>query len=316
MRYILHRLIVTLPTLVGALTVLFLVLRLLPGDPAELMVGDYASEEEIAAVRHDLGLDRPIWEQYVVYLTDTVQLDFGNSYRTRQPVMQRVLDAFPHTLALAAAGLLWAGVLGVLAGITASLRRNTILDYGVMATAMLGMAMPIFTVGIFLILIFSVRLGWLPVIGAGEFSDPLNYMRSLILPSIAVGSHGWAIVARVTRSSVLETMSEGYVRTARAKGLAERSVVYGHVMRNALIPVVTILGVRAIQLLGGTVITETLFVRPGVGRLLVESIFARDYTQIQGTIAFFVVLFVLVNLLVDLCYGLIDPRIRQARSAA
>lgn len=312
MRYLLSRLIVTVPTLLGILTVVFLVLRVLPGDPAELMLGTAATQEQVANLRTQLGLDRPLLVQYFDFLSKVVRGDFGDSYRTRRPVMGEVFNAFPHTFFLALASVILSCVLGVWSGTLSALRRNSMVDYVVTATAMLGISMPIFTIGIVLIWVFSNWLGWFPILGAGDLGKPLEYAWHLVLPTLALGASGWASVGRVARSSILDILNEDYVRTARAKGLSERAINYGHVLRNALVPIITIVGLRMGVLLGGTVITETLFVRPGIGRLLVQAIFERDYPQIEATVAFFAVIFVAVNLLVDMSYATVDPRIRRA----
>lgn len=308
--YVARRLLIAVPTLLGILTIVFLFVRLVPGDPARAILGQYATPANVEAMNTALGLDRPLLEQYLGFMGRAVQLDFGRSFQTRQQVTTRITDALPYTLQLAAGALLVAILIGIPAGMVAAIRRNTPLDLGVTMFALLGISMPNFWLGMLLLLTFSVWLGWLPITGAGTAGDPFTVMRYLLLPSITLGTAEAGTLMRMTRSSMLEVMGLDFVRTARAKGLGELRIIFRHVLRNSLIPVVTILGLNLGRLIGGTVIVESLFVRPGIGRVMVDAMVARDYPQIQGTVAFFAIAIIAVNLLVDLAYGLLDPRIK------
>lgn len=310
--YIVKRLVSAIPTFLGAITVVFFIMRFIPGDAALLMLGDNPSQEAYEALRRRLGLDQPLLVQYGAYMLDIVQGDFGRSIRTSRPVMEEVLRVLPFTAALAITGTVIGSTLGMAMGILAGTRRNTRLDYLISVVSLTGVSMPIFTIGIILLVAFSYELRWLPAIGAGDAGSPLDQLRHLALPSLALGISASAIVARMTRSSVLESLHQDYVRTARAKGLRSRTINYKHVLKNAMIPVVTVVGLNFGRLLSGTVITETLFVRPGLGRLLIDALYARDYPQVEAAIAFFALAFIVVNLLVDLSYAALDPRIQYS----
>lgn len=302
----------TIPTLLGVLTVVFILMRLVPGDPAALMLGDRASAEALEQLRVDLGTDQPLAAQYVSYMADVLRGDFGTSIRTRRPVVSEVFRVFPHTLILAVAATIIGTLVGMGLGIVAAMRRNTVIDYAVTTLSLAGTAMPIFLIGMIFLVVFSFRLQWFPVISSAGFDDPGNLLRQLVLPASALGLSAAALIARMTRSSLLEVMEQDYLRTARAKGATARTLLFRHALRNALIPIVTVIGLNFGRLLGGTIITETLFVRPGIGRLLIDSIYARDYPQVEALIATFALAFVLVNLLVDITYGAIDPRVQYA----
>ena len=310
--FVAKRLLSAIPTLVGILTVVFLFVRLVPGDPAQAILGEYATPDNLAAMRESLGLNAPLHQQYLNFMGDAFTLDFGRSFQTRQAVTERIADALPYTVNLGLAALVVALVVGIPAGLFAALRRNTPVDYSVTVFALLGISMPNFWLGMLLIVLFSVQLGWFPLTGAGVAGDPLQALYYLVLPAITLGTAEAGVIMRMTRSTMLETLSQDYVRTAHAKGLGNVTVVLRHALRNSLIPVVTIIGLNLGRLIGGTVIIESLFVRPGLGRIMVDAMVARDYPQIQGTVAFFAVLIVLVNLLVDLSYGLLDPRIKYS----
>jgi peptide/nickel transport system permease protein len=308
--YVAQRILAAVPTFIGVVTLVFLVMRLIPGDPALLILGDSATPESVAALRAQMGLDQPVLVQYWNYLVGVVSGDFGTSLRTSRPVFAEVTRLLPFTAVLAVAGIAVGAILGITAGVIAALRRNTVIDYVVSGVATVGVAMPVFTIGIILLVVFAYNLGWLPSIGAGDMSRPAEAARHLVLPALALGISSMSIIARMTRSSVLEILSLDFVRTAFAKGLAPRTITTKHVMKNAMIPVVTILGLSFGRLMSGTVITETLFVRPGLGRLLIDSIYARDYPQVEATVAFFAVSFIVINLVVDLTYAALDPRIQ------
>lgn len=290
-------------------TAVFLGIRLVPGDPAEMMLGDYATPESLAEMRCYLGLDKPLVVQYLSYLGQLGRLDLGHSLRSGRPVSRMILEVLPYTLELVAAGMLLAVVLGLPVGIGAARRQGSWFDASLTVCAVIGVSMPAFWFGMVLILLFGVWLHWFPVLGAGGGSAA-DRLLHLVLPAAAVGLRQMAMVARVTRASMLECMREDYVRTARAKGLSEAIVTYKHVLRNAGIPVITTVGLQMGILLGGTVVTETLFARPGLGKLLVDSVLRRDYPMVQGLILVWGVLVVAINMVTDVFYGVLDPRVR------
>ncbi|WP_243030657.1 nickel ABC transporter permease [Thermus altitudinis] len=301
--YALRRLLIAVPTLFGVVLLVFLMVRLAPGDPAVLLAGEFATPETLEAIRARYGLDRPLPEQFLIYLGALLQGDLGESARSRRPVLEEIKTYFPNTVELASAAILVALLTGIPLGILAALRPGSGLDLGVMVLALIGVSMPVFWFGLLAILIFSVQLGWFPVAGKGTLAH-------LVLPAITLGVNATALLARMTRGALLEVLSQDYIRTARAKGLAERVVVFKHALRNALIPVVTVAGLEFGSLLAGAVITETIFAWPGLGQLLVGSILARDYPVVQGAVLLVATTFILVNLLVDLLYAWIDPRVR------
>lgn len=301
--YLLKRVVLALPVLLGVSIVVFTMIRLIPGDPAQLMAGQAATQEIIAEIRRDLGLDRPIVVQYAFFLRNAVRGDLGRSLFNRAPVTEELALRFPRTARLGLASILVAVAIGVPAGIISATRHLSWIDSVVMVVALAGVSMPVFWLGLNLILIFAVRLQWLPAIGHEGW-------RHLILPAVTLGAASAAIIARMTRSAMLEVLRQDYVRTARAKGVAEPSVIGRHALRNALIPVVTVVGLQLGTLLGGAVLTESVFAWPGVGRLLVDAVLARDYPIIQGTVLLIAATFVLLNVLVDVLYAVLDPRIR------
>jgi peptide/nickel transport system permease protein len=303
LNYIIKRLFSTVPVLIGISLLLFFMLRMLPGDPAQVLAGQMATPEEIENIRQQLGLDRPIYEQYAVYLSRLVQFDLGRSARTRNPVTQEIWARLPNTLLLAVVAITLACLFGIPAGIISAVRPYSWIDYLVTTSALFGMSMPVFWLGLMLVVVFAVILKWLPAGGTGSWQH-------VILPSITLAAFVVAFIARMTRSTMLETLSQDFTTTARSKGLQERVVVIKHAFKNALIPIITVVGLQFGLLLGGAVLTETVFAWPGLGRLIVDSILARDYPVIQGTILIFGLLYIMVNLVVDLIYALVDPRIR------
>jgi peptide/nickel transport system permease protein len=302
-RYILYRLILTVFVLLGVSIVVFFIIRLVPGDPAELLADQWATKEDIEQLRRDMGLDKPVTVQYLRFMDRILHGDLGNSIITKMPVAEEIAARFPSTLKLAVTGTVIAIVIGTLAGTISAVRPYSILDNIAMILALLGVSTPAFWLGLMFILVFSVHLGWFPAMGAAT-------PKHLILPSLTLGLLTAGVIARQSRSSMLQTLQEDYIVTARSKGLLERVVVYRHALKNALIPVVTIVGLQFGRLLGGTVLVESVFSWPGMGRLLVDAIFTRDYPIIQGAVLIFAMTFALVNLGVDLLYGSIDPRIR------
>ncbi len=306
LRYVAQRLIQAIPILLGVSIVVFGVLYLLPGDPVSAMLaGSGASAETIAGVRREMGLDQPIVVQYGRFLSRALRGDFGRSFTQRRPVSALIGEQFPRTLELAAASLLIGIVLGFALGIVAAAYHKTWLDTVSTGAALLGISVPQFFLGLVLILIFSYRLGWFPVTGQGGLAR-------LVLPATVLGLGSAAFFARLVRTNLLETMRQDYVTTARSKGLPERVVLLRHALRNALIPVITALGLQVGWLLSGAAVTEVVFARPGIGRLLVDAILAQDFPLVQGIILFVTFIYVLVNLLVDIGYAVVDPRIRHA----
>ena len=301
--YIIRRLLITVLLLLAITVIIFTMVRLVPGDPAVLMAGQGATKEQIELNRIRLGLDKHPVEQYVIFMGNLLRGDMGISTRTKEPVVDELRRGLPNTIRLALAAMVIAIIFGVSAGVIAGIKRNSIFDYASMLLALFGLSMPVFWLGLMLMLLFSVHLGWLPATGAYTW-------KHLILPAFTLGVASTAIIARMTRSSMLEVIRLDYVRTARAKGLAERLVVGRHALKNALIPVVTVIGLQMGLLLGGAVLTEIVFAWPGVGRLMVDAILARDYPVIQGVVLAIAGMFILVNLVVDIIYVYLDPRIR------
>jgi ABC-type dipeptide/oligopeptide/nickel transport system permease component len=302
-RYLSLRVLLALPALWLIVTTVFLLVHIIPGDPVQQMLGEGARAEDLEQLRHSLGLDRPISVQYGHYLLGVLRGNLGESFRFQQPVTRVVLSHYPATLELAFVALLVCVAISIPAGIYAAERRGTAADHTVGVFTLFGLSVPNFALGPVLILIFSVILGWLPVSGRGGAAH-------LILPAITLGAALAAILTRMVRSSVIEELSSDYVRTARAKGLSESQVLFRHAFRNALIPILTILGLQFGTLLAGAIVTETIFSWPGIGRLAVQAISARDYPLLQGCILLIAVSYVAVNLLTDMIYALVDPRVR------
>jgi peptide/nickel transport system permease protein/oligopeptide transport system permease protein len=301
-RYILRRLLSMTPVLFGVSVVIFLILRLVPGDPARLVAGLDATQEGVKIIRSSLGLDRPLPVQYLAWLGNVFRGDLGRSTRTHRPVTQELGLALPATVELTLCATVVAVLIGVTAGTTAAVRRNSFFDYGSMVVALLGVCTPSFWLGLMLMLVFAVKLDLFPTTGRGG-------LENLVLPAVTLGTDAAAIIARVTRSSMLEVLGMDYIRTAHAKGLSERAVVLRHAVKNALIPVTTVIGPEFGYLLAGAVVTETVFAYPGVGWLLVEAIGFRDYPVIQGALLLLAMQFALVNLVVDVLCAVVDPRI-------
>ena len=331
LRFVVRRLVLLVPILLGLSILLFLWIRALPGGPAESLLGERATPEAIEQIERTYGLDRPIWEQYWRYLQNLAQGDLGTSIASRRPVTEEIQRRFPATIELAMAAMLFAVAFGVPLGFVAAKRHGSPVDHGSLLVSLLGISIPVFFLAILLKYVFAVELGLLPTIGRQDVlidaehptgfyvldgiitlnpEATLDAIAHLILPAIALGSIPLAIIARITRSSVLDVQNEDYVRTARAKGLAPRIVDRRHVFRNAMLPVVTIIGLQTGLLLSGAILTETVFAIPGMGSWLANAIEVRDYPVLQGGILFIAVIFVLVNLVVDVSYAYLDPRIR------
>jgi dipeptide transport system permease protein len=334
-QFIFRRFLVVVPTFIGVTLLAFALIHMIPGDPVLILVGERRLDPVFyQQALHRLGLDMPLWQQYLVYLSKLVRLDLGNSIVTHEPVLREFLTLFPATLELSFCALLFAIVVGLPAGILAAVKRGKPTDHVVMGGALAGYSMPIFWWGLILIMVFSVYLGWTPVSGriSLEFDIPpvtglmlidtllsgdegafASAVSHLILPSIVLGTIPLAVIARMTRSSMLEVLREDYVRTARAKGLSPARVVLVHALRNALMPVVTIIGLQVGTLLAGAVLTETIFSWPGIGKWLIDSISRRDYPVVQSGILLVATMIIGVNLLVDVLYGVINPRVRHAK---
>lgn len=303
-KYLAGRLLQTVPTVFLVTVAVFLMLHLTPGDPAEVFLGDKRSSPELLEkVREDMGLNRPLHVQYLSYMGNALRGDLGRSLQTNVPVMEQILNRLPWTIELAAAALLIAAVFGISLGIIAALNHNTVIDTLAMALALVGISMPVYWSSLLLILLFAVQLRVLPAIGQGG-------VERLILPATALALVSAGSLARMVRSSMLEALNQEFVLTARAKGISERRVVIRHVLRNALIPVVTILGLMLGNMLSGAVITETIFARLGIGQKYVEAVLQKDFTMVQGTTLFIALMYVFVNIVVDIVYAFIDPRIR------
>ena len=302
LNYVTRRLVAAVPTLLGVSVVVFMMVRLLPGDPARIVAGLLATESDVEHIRHQLGLDQPAPVQYAAFLGRLLHFDLGTSVRSGQPVTSEVLARLPWTVELAVTSIAVAAAVGIGGGMLAALYHNQKLDALISAVMLFGISMPVYWFGLMLIVVFAITLKWLPAAGS---QDPGAW----ILPTLTLAAFSVALIARMTRSAMLDVMRTNYVRTARAKGLVERAIVYGHALRNALLPIVTVVGHQFGTLLGGAVLTETVFGWPGMGQLLVDALFARDYPVVQGIVLTFSALFILVNLAVDVLYGVIDPRI-------
>jgi ABC-type dipeptide/oligopeptide/nickel transport system permease component len=302
-RYILKRLAMLIPVLFGVTIVSFSLLQIVPGDPAVLLAGEDANPDFIEAVRKEYGFDQPLYVQYFRFISHAVQGDFGISIRNREPVINLLKQRFAFTVQLSFLSILIAAFIGLIAGVISATRQYSIFDNLSMVGALFGISMPIFWLGLLLMLVFSVYLGWFPAGGSGG-------LKHLILPAIALGAASAAVIARMTRASMLEVVRQDYIRTARANGLREWVVIYKHALKNAMIPVITVFGLEFGYMLGGAVLTETVFSLPGVGRLMVEGIFQRDYAVVQSSMLLVAATFVLVNLLTDIAYAFFDPKIR------
>jgi peptide/nickel transport system permease protein len=329
--YIIRRLLGLIPVLLGISVLVFLFLRLIPGDPALVLLGERGTTEQLNALREKMGLNKPLWEQYFIFLRQLLSGDLGNSAISLIPVKDDLVRRWPATFELAVAAMVFATLVGIPAGIIAAVRKNSLVDSSSTALSLIGVSIPIFWLGLMLKYLFAINLQWLPAssrlsndasvafksISGFFLIDSLiqrqyvgDVVAHLVLPAIALGTIPLAILTRITRSAMLEVLNQDYVRTARAKGVAERIVVWRHALKNALLPVITIIGLQFGALLGGAILTETIFVWPGIGGWVYEGILNRDYPVVQGGVIFIATTFVLINLLVDLSYSLLDPRIQ------
>jgi glutathione transport system permease protein len=308
--FIFRRLLMAIPVLVGVSILVFLIVHLAPGDPAEIVAGPTAPQDVVEDVRRQLGLDQPFYVQYGLYVSRAVQGDLGRSLVTRRSVSEEIRRTFPNTLELVIVSSVWSILAAIPLGVLAAVKRNSIFDKLSMAVALFGISFPIFFIGLIVLWVFAAYLGWLPISGRGGSLLTLDGWRHIALPAFTLGYFQVAALARVIRSSMLEVLGQDFVRTARAKGLKQRTVVYRHALRNAMMPAVTVIGIQFGILLGGAVVTETIFSWPGVGRMIVGAINYRDFPMVQGPILVLAAAFVLINLLVDLTYAILDPRIR------
>jgi len=329
--FILKKLAQVIPTLLGLSVLIFLMIHMVPGDPAEMMLGERANENSLRELRHQLGLDQPLYVQYGKFMGRLVQGDLGRALRTNEKITKEIKEHFPATLELSMVAIIIAIVLGMLAGIISATKQYSIFDYGSMLLSLVGVSMPIFWLGLVLMIIFSIKLAWLPLSGRLSYDIVLEPITNLylvdsllqgnwaafkdalwhiIMPAITLSTVPMAIIARMTRSSMLEVLRQDYIRTAKAKGLAPRIIHYKHALRNALIPVVTIIGLQFSILLGGAILTETIFAWPGIGSWLLNAVYARDFNAVQGGTMLIALVFVLINVLVDITYAWINPRIK------
>jgi ABC-type dipeptide/oligopeptide/nickel transport system permease component len=311
LRYILQRLALSIPVFLGVVTIVFFVVRVIPGDPAVAALGDYASKEAVEALRRQMGLDEPLPLQYVHFLGNLVQGDLGKSMITGSPVRREVGHALPYTLELTVLAILIGSLLGIPTGVYTAIRRNRMADYIGRILSLTGLSVPAFYLGILLILLLAIYLRWLPAVGGGGMDDLKENVSHLILPALTLGLVMTASVARLARSAMLNVLRQDYVRTARAKGLKERVVYLRHALRSALIPIVSVTGIWAVSLIGDSVTVEVVFARPGLGKMMVGAILQRDYTALQSIMVVYTCFVVVINLLVDLIYGWVDPRIRH-----
>lgn len=332
-KYIAKRLILLLPVILGVSILAFFVMHMFQTDPATLILGQHATTDQINALREQLGLNKPIVIQYFDFINGIFHGTFGESLMTKTPVFEELLSRFPATIELAVTSIILASIFGIIMGVISAIKQNSIVDYICMIVSLLGVSMPIFWLGLILILVFGVNLHWLPVSGRiqiglepekitgfylldsllkGNMESFKSAVMHLILPAVALASYSTAIIARMTRSTMLEVVRQDYIRTARAKGILERPIIFTHALKNALIPVITVIGLQFGSLLGGAVLTETIFSWPGVGKYTVDAILNTDYPVVQGAVMMMATIFVLVNLVVDLVYALIDPRIKYS----
>lgn len=309
-KYLIKTLLTITPTLFGVVTIVFLLIHISPGDPALTILGPYATSESVQELRKSLGLDQPLYTQYLKYVGGLLRGDMGKSIVTDQPVLLETLRPLPYTIQLALSGVLISIILGIPIGVISAVRRNTFLDYLIRASSISGISVPVFFLAILFLYFFSYKLGWFPTIGVGDTSNWLSLVYHLVLPALTIGITMAVLIMRLTRSCMLEVLSQDYIRTARAKGLTEKRVILTHALTNALLPIVTVVGISIGQLLGGAILTEMVFARQGVGKLLMDAILSRDYPQVQGTVLIFACAVIFVNVIVDFIYRFLDPRIK------
>lgn len=309
-RHIVRRLLLAIPTLLAVFTVIFIIVRVAPGDPATAALGDYASAEAVAALRERMGLNAPLWQQYLTFLGDLARGDLGRSLITQKPVIEQISFVLPYTLELTLASVLIGLVLGIPIGAITAIRRNTATDYIGRLLSLAGLSVPAFYLAVILIFVFAVKVDLFPAVGSAPFSEPFRNLHYLVLPSLTLGLIETAYIARMTRSVMLSVLSDDYVRTARAKGLQEWVVLVQHALRAALIPIVSLVGIFAISLIGSSVLVEEVFARPGLGKLMVGATKQKDYTTLQAIMVVYSLIIVVINLVTDMVYTLVDPRVR------
>ncbi|MBN2073344.1 MAG: ABC transporter permease [Actinobacteria bacterium] len=310
-RYILKRILMAIPVIILVSILTFSLMHLAPGDPVQILLGIYSDPVLVQTLQEQLNLDKPIIVQYFLWAGNVLRGDLGVSFRSKTPVISMILERYPRTLLLSGLGLSLSVFFSIIMGVIAASRRNSAIDISVITIAIIGISIPQFVMGILLILFFGVFLKWLPVMGYVPFiQNPLESLRHLILPAFSLGIVEASLTARMTRSEVLEILGQDFIKTARAKGLKEKAVIFKHALKNALVPVVTIIGVQFAFLMGGTVIIEQIFVYPGLGRLIVEAIFNRDYPVVQGVILFTSTVFIFINIVVDITYTVLNPKVR------
>jgi ABC-type dipeptide/oligopeptide/nickel transport system permease component len=308
-RYVATRLVLSIPILLAVFTLVFFVVRVIPGDPAVAALGDYASQEAVEALRERMGLNEPLIVQYFRFLSSLLRGDLGNSMITGKPISEQVSYALPFSVELTLLSILVGTILGVPLGVFTAVKRNSFFDYLGRVVSLVGLSVPAFYFGILLILLFAIKIDLFPAVGGGDLKDPLDNLSHLVLPSLTLGLIMTTSVTRLSRSAMLNVLSEDYVRTARAKGLQERVVIVKHALRSAMVPIVSVVGLWAASLIGDSVMTEIVFSRPGLGKMLVGAIMQRDYAALQSIMVIYAGFVVIINLITDLIYGLVDPRI-------
>lgn len=311
-RHIARRLLLAIPTLLAVFTIIFIIVRIAPGDPAVAALGDYASAEAVEAMRERMGLNAPLWQQYLTFLGDLARGNLGSSLISGKPVTEQIAFVLPYTLELTLAAILIGLILGIPTGVITAIRRNTATDYVGRALSLLGLSFPAFYLGILLMFFFAVKLDLFPAVGSAPFSEPAQNLQYLVLPALTLGLIETAYIARMTRSVILTILSDDYIRTARAKGLAEWIVLLKHALRAALIPIVSLVGIFAISLIGSSVLVEEVFARPGLGKLMVGATKQKDYTMLQSIMVVYALIIVIINMVVDIIYTYVDPRVRYS----
>lgn len=310
LRHIIRRLLLAIPTLLAVFTVIFIIVRVAPGDPATAVLGDNASQQAVESLRERMGLNEPLWRQYVTFLADLARGDLGDSLKTSQPVWNQISSALPYTIELTIAAIILGLVTGVPIGVYTAVKQNQAADYIGRIISLVGLSLPAFYLGIILMYFFAVRVDWFPAVGAPPFSDLRANLHHLILPAVTLGLIETAYIARMARSAMIGVLNDDYIRTARAKGLQERMVLIRHALRAALIPIVSLVGIFAISLIGSSVLVEEVFARPGLGKLMVGATKQKDYTSLQSIMVVYAFIIVGINLITDIVYTIIDPRIR------
>jgi ABC-type dipeptide/oligopeptide/nickel transport system permease component len=312
LRHVIRRLLLAIPTLWAVFTIIFIIVRVAPGDPATAVLGDNASPQAVEALRERMGLDEPLWKQYLTFLADLARGDLGDSLKTSQPVWNQIRSALPHTLELTIAATFVGMLFGIPVGVVTAIKRNQAPDYIGRLVSLVGLSLPAFYLAILLIYFFAVKVDWFPAVGAPPLSDPAANLHHLVLPALTLGLIETAYIARMTRSVMITVLNDDYIRTARAKGLREQVVLINHALRAGMIPIVSLIGIFAISLIGSSVLVEEVFARPGLGKLMVGATKQKDYTSLQSIMVVYAFIIVIINLITDLAYTMIDPRVRYA----